>query len=329
MNNPSTQQSTQQYSEAIPNNAYSHNIAENEIDFLQLGLAIWQKKWKIIIITFIFSVLAILYTVTLPNVYRSQVLLAPVSEKSDLKIPGQLGGLAALAGVDVGGGEKTALAIEVLKSREFIGKFIEKYDLLIPLMASNGWDRTSNNLKLDDNIYSVADDKWVRDVDLPFKPKPSLLEAHEHFMDIFNVTKDKDSGMFTLTVEHYSPYLAKKWADLLVVEINNEMRDREFREAENSINYLTKQIEKTNLSEVRIMLFSLIEEQTKTVMLTNVRDEYIFSIVDPAIVPERKVKPSRAIIVSAITLFGLLFTVLIEIVNIQIKSNAIRDERSE
>jgi LPS O-antigen subunit length determinant protein (WzzB/FepE family) len=80
------------------------------------------------------------------------------------------------------------------------------------------------------------------------------------------------------------------------------------------------------------MLFSLIEEQTKTLMLANVRDEYVFSTVDPAVVPELKDKPKRSLIVAvAIVLGGMfgLFGVLIgsALVNSRKASNAALAEK--
>ena len=47
-----------------------------------------------------------------------------------------------------------------------------------------------------------------------------------------------------------------------------------------------------------------IEEQTKTIMLANSRPEYLFKTIDPAIAPERKAGPSRALTCVFGTLFG-------------------------
>ncbi len=275
-------------------------LADDEIDLRELFKAIWAGKWIIIATTFVFSIVAVLFVLNLPNIYKSEVTLAPVAEESALRIPGQLGGLAALAGVNLGGaggGEKTALALEILKSRDFISRFIEQNDLYLPIMAADGWDRVSNQLVWDPKIYDQNNQQWVRKVKLPFQPKPSNLETYEEFKKLFSVNQDNTSGMVKLSVEHYSPYLAKEWLDKLVKAINEEMRERELTEAERSIAYLNTQIAQTNIADVRTMLFSLIEEQTKTVMLANVREEYVFKTIDPAVVAERKAKPKRALIV--------------------------------
>ncbi|MCT8126393.1 LPS O-antigen length regulator [Alishewanella sp. BS5-314] len=292
-------------------------VADDEIDLRELFSALWQGKWIIIVTTFLFSVASVFYALSLPDIYKSEVTLAPVSEDSGLKIPGQLGGLAALAGVNLGGmggGDKTGLALEILKSRDFIGRFIEQNDLYLPIMAAEGWNRADNKLLWDRKVFDEQTQLWVRKVKSPFQPKPSTLETVEEFKKLFSVSQDKTSGMVKLSVEHFSPYLAKSWADSLVKAINEEMRTRELTEAERSIAYLNQQIAQTNLADVRTMLFSLIEEQTKTLMLANVRDEYVFKTVDPAVVAEKKVKPARAIIVFLISLMGVTLSSLVVLI---------------
>lgn len=291
-------------------------LADDEIDLRELFSVIWQGKWLIFAVTTVFAVAAILYALSLPNIYKSEALLAPVSDSSGMKVPGQLGGLAALAGVNLGGGgsDKTSLALEILKSREFIGRFIEQHDLFIPIMAAESWNRATNSLQIDQDIYDSETKQWVRDVKPPFQPKPSLLETHEEFMKLLNVSQDKETGMVKLSIEHFSPVIAQEWVMWLVQAINNEMRERELSEAQSSIAYLTSQLETTTIADIRTMLFSLIEEQTKTVMLANVRAEYVFKTVDPAVVAEKKAKPARALIVILAVMLGGMFSVLIVLI---------------
>ena len=282
---------------------------DDDIDLREVFHVLWRAKMLILAVTTFFAISAVLYARSLPNIYESKVLLVPVSDSSNMKLPGQLGGLAALAGVNLrgGGSDKTGMAIEVIKSRDFIGRFIEKHELLLPLMAVQSWNRADNTLVINPKAFDVATQQWVRKKKPPYFPKPSLQEAHEKFLKQFNISQDKTTGMVSLSVMHMSPYLAQQWATWLVQEINDEMRNRELNEAQSSIAYLNKQLEQTNIADVRSMLFSLIEEQTKTVMLANVREEYVFKTIDPAVVPEKKAKPSRALIcILAVMLGGML-----------------------
>jgi uncharacterized protein involved in exopolysaccharide biosynthesis len=288
---------------------------DDEIDLRELFGAICAGKWLILFVTSIFTIGSVIYALQLPDIYKSEVILAP-TEDGGLKVPGQLGGLAALAGVNLGsstGGDKISLALEILKSRDFIGRFIEKNDLYLPIMAATGWNRADNQLILDADIYNINTQQWVRQVQTPFQPEPSNQETVEEFKKLFSVSQDKNSGMIKISVEHFSPYLANNWVRSLVNGINEEIRARELNEAERSIVFLNQQIEKTKLSDVRAMLFSLIEEQTKTLMLANVRDEYVFKIVDPSVVAERKVKPARSVICIIGLILGVIISMLVVI----------------
>lgn len=300
------------------NTEQTPRTSNDEIDLRDLMAAIAKGKWIILATTTLFTVLAVFYALSLPNIYKSEVTLVPASESGGLNIPGQLGGLAALAGVNLGGkgGDKTALALEILKSREFLGRFIEENDLYVPIMAAKGWDRTSDRLLIDPELYNEETKQWVREVHEPFKPKPSVLETILEFNKLLSVSQDKMSGMVKLNVEYYSPNIAKIWADKLVKRINEEMRNRDLSEAEKSIEYLNEQIQKTNLADMQMMLFSLVEEQTKTKMLANVREEYVLKTIDAAVIAELKSGPKRALIVLMALVLGIVMSIMFLIVRI-------------
>ena len=134
------------------------------------------------------------------------------------------------------------------------------------------------------------------DVKAPKRPEPSMQEAYKEFRDIITLNTDKETGMLRLAIQHKSPVIAQQWVNWLINDINSEMKKRDVAEANKSTEFLTKQLEKTKIADIRTMLFKLIEEQTKTIMFANVRDEYVFKTIDPALVPEEKSGPKRALI---------------------------------
>ena len=62
------------------------------------------------------------------------------------------------------------------------------------------------------------------------------------------------------------------------------------------------------------MFFELIQSQTETVMLAEVRPEYVFKTIDPAVIPEEKSKPSRALICVLGTLLGGMLGVVVVLI---------------
>ncbi|MFV7774763.1 Wzz/FepE/Etk N-terminal domain-containing protein [Shewanella algae] len=297
-----------------------NSMRDDEIDLRELFSVIWQGKWLIAGVTLVFAVASVVIALMLPNIYKSEALLAPASEEQGAGglagLASQFGGLASMAGINLGGNggtDKTQLAIEVLKSRQFIGDFIEKHQILPELMAVDKWSMADNNLSFDPNIYIKESKTWVRDINPPFQPKPSLQEAYKEFLKIFNVNKDKETGMINISVEHKSPFIAKQWIDWLIADINLAMKERDVYEATRSTEFLNKQIELTNVADIRVILYKLVEEQAKTIMFAEVRDEYVFKTIDPAFVPEEKAKPKRALICILGTMLGGMFAVMIVI----------------
>jgi len=155
--------------------------------------------------------------------------------------------------------------------------------------------------------YDVNEKKWLREVKAPFSPQPSAQEAYKAFSALIDISQDKTSSMVTISVKHFSPAVAKQWVDWLIDAINLEMKTRDLTEAHKSISYLEQQLGKTRLSDLQNVLYQIIEEQTKTIMFAEVREQYAFKTIDPALVPELKDSPKRALIcVLGVLLGGML-----------------------
>jgi len=293
---------------------------DDEIDLGELWRAIWAGKITIIIISFLFAVGSVLFALSKPNIYKATTTLAPVSVDGGsgglAALAGKFGGLASMAGINLGGGggDKTTLALEILKSRFFIENFITKHHLLVPVMAAKKWDVVTNTLILDDEIYDKSNKKWVREVKAPKKAKPSSWETYKAFSDLFSISQDKTSSIITASIEYYSPEMAKQWLNWLIHDINEFMREQDKQEAQDSINYLKRQLKNIQITSMETVFYQLIEEQTKNMMLIEVKPEYVLKTIDPAQVPDEKAKPKRALIVVLGTMLGGMLSILIVLI---------------
>jgi LPS O-antigen subunit length determinant protein (WzzB/FepE family) len=92
------------------------------------------------------------------------------------------------------------------------------------------------------------------------------------------------------------------------------MGTQDKQEAQASIDYLNKQLETINSSNMETVFYQLIEEQNKNMMLAHVKDEYVLKTIDPAQVPEEKSKPKRALIVILGSLLGTFLSIVIVII---------------
>ena len=297
----------------------SHAGMVDEIDLRELIALLWSGKWLISAVTSVAAVASVAIALLQPNIYTANALLAPAEQSGGGMgaLMQQYSGLASLAGVSLPGGEdgsRAQLGMHLMQSRAFIGDFIERRDMLPALMAVDSWDSRSGEIIFDPDIYDVASKKWVRAVESTESPKPSAQQAHKAFVSSLSVVQDKKTGYVTVSVEHQSPVLAAKWVNWLIEDVNDAVKAQDVAEAKKSIEYLREQVTNTPLADLQAVFFDLIQSQTETVMLAEVRQEYVFKTIDPAVVPEEKSKPSRALICVLGALLGGVLGVVIVLI---------------
>jgi uncharacterized protein involved in exopolysaccharide biosynthesis len=254
-----------------------------------------KRRWLVSAVVLAFLIAGVLYATLSKPVYRVEVTLAPTSTDGASSglgaVAGQFGSLAALAGIPGLTGSNTKEAVAVLQSRAFTAEFIKQHNLL-PVLFSDHWDAQAG--------------KWT----LAGDEVPTISDGVKLFEEaIRSVSVDIDSGLVSLFVEWTDPVLAADWANGLAARLNQVLREREMREASQSLEYLREQLAKSDVVEIRAALFKLIEEQQKRRMLASVHEQYAFRVLDPAMAPELDdpVRPRRALILLMALVLGLLF----------------------
>ena len=195
----------------------STEIIKEEIDLKEIFSIIWKGKKKIIILAAIFSILAMIYSLSLPNIYQSKALLSPVAEKSMSKISQSYAGLAAFAGLNISSGKdtNTLRALEKVNSFSFFKENILPKIFLPNLVAVDSWNANQNIIEYDNNLYNQKSKKWADEAEIPSDQKSFKI-----FKGILNVTEDSNTGFVTISIKHKSPYISMKWTELVVKELN-------------------------------------------------------------------------------------------------------------
>jgi uncharacterized protein involved in exopolysaccharide biosynthesis len=292
------------------------NFAE-QLSFTNLLKRFWNDKWLILFITGLFALASVLYSLSLPNKYRANAVVAPlVNEASAMGLGSQLGGLASLAGVSLGGGgsDKTSIAIEILKSRNFIEKFVNLNNLKPEVMAAIEWSQATNTIVFDESFYNQ--NEWVREAKNGKPSEPTPFELHKVFNDSMDIIINSENGFIEIAYEHVSPYVAQEIVSKVLIQLNDTMREREINKAQKSIEYLKQQLAINRLAELEAGIFELIQSQTETIMLANASPDYLFQVIDPAIVPHDKSSPKRAIICILGTLLGGVFAIIVVLIRL-------------
>jgi len=103
---------------------------EDEIDLVALVKTLWAGRKKIVKTTLIFVGIGLFVALTSPAEYTSTVVVKPILSDSNSKLGGGLGGLAAMAGINLEGGSSAAEIHPTLYP-----KIVESYSFQKELMA--------------------------------------------------------------------------------------------------------------------------------------------------------------------------------------------------
>ena len=281
---------------------------QEEVDLRHLLDIIWSGKWVIIASTISLSIIAVLVSISLPNIYKSEALLSPVAyDGGSSGAMNNIGGLASLAGINlqaqpVGNSTK---AIKKLRTLSFFEDIILPNIFLPDLMAFKSWDSQNNKIIYDKNIYNYETQVWTK--------KPSPQKSYKNFNKILEVTQDYETGFVTISIMHKSPYIAQEWTDLIVNQLNDFFRSNDKREAQAAMDYLNTQMALTSYTEIKQVIAELLQKKMQQLTLIEANEFYVFSYLDPPKVMEKKVKPNRRSISILGVVLGFLLGILIVI----------------
>ena len=287
-------------------NKYSDDF-EDEINLLELFGILWDGKWIIISVTAFVSIIGVIYSLSLPNIYTSRALL--VSVNSSTSIPGALRGYAGIAGIagissPIGGDESnSAKALEKITTLSFFENNILPNIFLPDLMAVKSWNSGINELTYDESIFINESKTWVQ--------MPSVQQSFGAFSNHLSFSQDIKSGFISLSIRHQSPFIAKEWAELVIDEVNAFYRQKDKLESEKAVSYLNQQISVTALSEIKQVLAQLLQEETQKLTLIEANESFVFEYIDPPAVMEKKSEPSRSYISIISAILGGIFSVLL------------------
>jgi uncharacterized protein involved in exopolysaccharide biosynthesis len=267
---------------------------EDGIDLIALWWVAWRYKYVIASASIVCGLVAVGLALTAVPVYRAETVISEVRERDmSSGVVSQFAGLANLAGVNLGtnvGSEAKA----VLKSHKLVEEFIRRNGLLQQILrGANG--------------------------------KPTLWLGVKRFTEhVLSINVDKVTGLITVSIDNSDSVTAARWADGFVALANELVRGRALDDAKRNVAYLNEQVARTNDVELRRIMYNLVENETKTLMLANARAEYAFTVIDPAVAPDIRISPRRTLMV----LFGLVIGVCVGLVIAFAHNMAVRHRRA-
>jgi uncharacterized protein involved in exopolysaccharide biosynthesis len=275
-----------------------------EIGLRDLLMDLWRARLLAVCIVFMCAGGGALIGWIMTDQYEASITVIPVSNQSGANQMAGLGeivsrysGIASLAGVALYGNGTKEESVAVLESELLTESFIRENNLL-PILYSRIWEEKLHKWK-------TSNPRRI----------PSLWMANRYFKtNIRQVSEDKTTGIVVMKIRWRDPVLAAEWANTLVRKTNEFLRDKAILESERNISYLSEEAAKTNVVEVKSVIYSILQQEIDKGMLAKGREEFALKVIDPAVAPGKPSSPSAVLLSFIGFIVGCGATILVVVV---------------
>ncbi|MBI4948562.1 MAG: hypothetical protein HY955_00255 [Deltaproteobacteria bacterium] len=279
-------------------------------------LIIW--KWRMYAALFFAAgtISAATGTFFMTDIYRASAVITPVAGRetggSEMSmVAQQLGGIS---GITFPASRPSSEIIGLLNSNILREKVIETHNLL-PLLFSDNWDAEMKGWKQapDNGLTGRMKRLFIAgpaEASGGSNRGPSLWDGLRELDNIVTVSASAKDNTIAIYAEHRDPAFASRVIELLLSTLNLHMSGEAKRVAQTNKRYLVEQLGAANDPFIRQKIYNLIAQQIEVYMMSEVKENFAFKVIDPPRVPDRRVRPGKARIVEAGAALSLLAGVL-------------------
>ena len=275
------------------NEQENSSAKENEISIIELWEVLFKKRLQIIIITTLFGIASIIYALTATELWKPEVVIYPseIDNKENSSLNSAISQFISPTSQDT----KTSKYLAILLSRNFLLKFIEDENISKDLFEEE-WDAKKSSWKTE---------------------KPSDYAFYNKIKNSIEIDKEEATGIIRVSFTWHEKQFAASIANKLIDKLNTHVRLNEVEEYKKQLNYIEDQIKKTNLNQVRSVLFNIVENLSSSIMIAETRIQYAFKVIDYASPPQFRFFPQRTNLVLLWTFIGFFIScVLTLLINI-------------
>ncbi len=277
-----------------------------EISLRFVGSIIKSKARRILIYSILVILISSIFSIFIPNKYSSSSTLSPNKDNQSLEKTNfsDLGNITSLIGVGQGVGSSVSnfqIALEKIKSRDFIEKFINYGEMKLKLLFALRWNPAKENFEYNLDMYDPLNSSWKVKI-------PSDYEIFKDFKKNLTITKKSNSGLVEISFKSKSPHLSQDVVENMIFLINDVMSSEALNKAATNLTFLNKEINNQQNIQTKNAISRLMEIQLQKKMIASNNKNYIFDVVSPPLIAEEKSSPWKlGIIISSLFIFNFLY----------------------
>lgn len=279
------------------------------------ALSIIWSNWKFVAA---FSLIGLAAAVAYLNVatytYSVSFRVTPTElDTGDLK--GKFGGLAAAAGISLGGDRAIRpfeIYVESFYSPEVAARLSSSKDLMRGAFP-NEWDERTNNWAEPRGPLRASAQFIKSLLGIPVYPweKPDPARLQEFIKEKVVLVRDPKKSVTTFSIEHRDPKFAVSLLQGLHQAVDSMIRDRALKRANKYIDYLSLQLTNVTLAEHREALASTLGEQERIRMMSSSDLGFAAEPIGAPIISLHPTKPKPLLLLVLGTLAGGFVSIVI------------------
>lgn len=266
---------------------------EISLDILAVINVFYRHRKTFALILSAFLVIGTVYALRKPKIFMAGAQLYISKQHSASARSSVLGenlkGLAPIMGISIPAPDSDTsieYVLTILKTKPFLMKVVEELRLVPFLVDTRQMDH-------------VPDEN------------EKLQLAYEKLSGAISISRDKvNPNLFWFGVSDISPlgslYLTNKMINAININVRNDTVQRTLKE----IALLDEQVEHTPVTDMKLILYSLIIEKKKQILLAEAKTEFVFRVIDPAEMPGKPLARRRGVTLVIFCLGGLVVATL-------------------
>ncbi|WP_421874965.1 Wzz/FepE/Etk N-terminal domain-containing protein [Marinoscillum sp.] len=273
----------------MENSGAKRYLDGDEIDLRVLGEVIWSRKSVIIKISFFFVIVGVILAFTSPKEYETSCTLIPEAMSGQGKLGGSLGGLASLAGVDIGGlnsgtgstinpglyrsvAQSTPFLLEIMNQSFFFKELNREMTISEYYSEHLETDLFSWLFGLPGKLIAVLKPKTAEDTTI-HNTANNLVTLSKSEQSVVNdlkerilVTMDWDLNIVTIEVEMQDPLVAAEMASFTQEYITRYVTNYSISKSKEQLDFVNLQFEERKKEFIQAQLaLATFRDQNKNV----------------------------------------------------------------
>jgi len=266
---------------------------QEEHEFRRTVRALRAEWWKIFLLSFATGVIALLYSMTMKNLFEATATVVPVAEDRNPNISMGLGALASSFGLSLGNATKVEDLEALFQSRELTVRVFREHDLWA-IISPDAFDPDTGKIRTGWRERLFGKEQETK--------TPGDWDAVRAAEDMLDVSVNRKLGTVTISFESRSAEGSTKIVSYYLEEAKNRLQEKALDRATQNKKFLRDQVDKTVDPIIKERLYSLYSQEVEKEMMALNREQFGFTYLDSPMVPDRKSRPRRARIAMGATI---------------------------